>query len=752
MSLPWAIPPWTGLGLGQIEGQLPFLYYNRNVESNTLKTQWTWLFGLAISVSAFLLFQIQPLISKYILPWFGGGTSVWTTAQVFFQLLLLGGYAYAHGLNRLRAKGQGQIHLGLMGLIAVWLVVMGLRWGTPVTPDASWKPGGMISPVWAVLGVLAVSVGLPYFLLSTSSSLLQSWYSRLYREESPYWFYGLSNAASLLALLSYPVVFEPNLTLREQALGWAGGFFVYLALLGACAWRVIRRAPQEPQPEARAVLEGVPEAGPEAAARETSPGVNPPPGWRRSLFWIGLAACATTMSLAVTNQITQDVASVPFLWVLPLSLYLLTFILGFNDWVARQRTWLVFLMLAALVVGLLLLVKPYDLTLGQQILANCFVLLAVCLFCHSELYRGRPHPRYLTSFYLMLSLGGALGGVLVSLIAPAFFRGFWEFPLALIFCALVIMQITYSSPDSFLFHVRIPVTAAALVLGVLIVMTPVKTYTSALEVKRNFYGVLRVRVNEFQMEDQIISGYAMLNGSILHGLQAVEEPWRSLPTTYYTEDSGAALAITNSSARQQGKPVRAGLIGLGVGTLALYGKEGDAFRFYEINPQVIETAWEERYFTYLRDSRANVEVVEGDARLSLERELQQGGSQRYDVLVIDAFSGDSIPVHLLNKEALELYLAHLNPDGVLAFHISNRYMDLEPVLWRLQMDQGMLAARVEGDDHTELESFSVWVILTRNAVFLEGLDEANPRTYDLTSRPSMRLWTDDYSNLFQVLK
>ena len=740
-----------------------------------MKTKQTWVFGLAIFVSAFLLFQIQPMISKYILPWFGGGTSVWTTAQVFFQVLLLGGYGYAHGLNRLKSASQGRAHLGVMAVIAAWLVLMGLRWGAPVTPDASWKPTGALAPAWEVLVVLAVSVGLPYFLLSTSSSLLQSWYSRLHQQESPYWFYVLSNTASLLALLSYPVVFEPNLTLHEQALGWTAGFGVYLGLLGVCAWWVIRRAPQEtadqgaaadrpavPPENAKAdpvqaILAATNEAELEAAVSSAA-WQNAGPNFSNasarnyySVFWIALAACATTTSLAVTNQITQDVASVPFLWVLPLSLYLLTFIIGFNDWVARQREALVLLMLAAMGVGLLLLTKPYELNLWQQILANCFVLLSVCLFCHSELYRSRPEPRYLTSFYLMISLGGALGGVLVSLVAPALFRDFWEFPLALIFCAVVIMQMTYSTPGSLLYRLRIPVMVITMVMEVFILLAPVKTFTSAIEVRRNFYGLMRIRLNEYTVEDQAVPIYAMLNGSILHGLQAVEEPWRSLPTTYYTEDSGAALAITRSSARERGDPLRVGLIGLGAGTLGHYGQQGDTFRFYEINPQVIEAAWDDRYFTYLRDSRATIEIVEGDARLSMERELQQGGSQRYDVLVIDAFSGDSIPVHLLNKEALDLYLAHLNPDGVLAFHISNRYIDLEPVLWRLQQNLALLGLHVEGNDDNDLESYSVWILLTRDPVFMDRLDTV-ARKRDLNSYPHMRLWTDDYSNLFQVLK
>jgi len=692
-------------------------------------------FGLAIFISAFLLFQIQPLISRYILPWFGGGTSVWTTAQVFFQVVLLGGYAYAHGLSRLRGGRQGQVHLALLGVVAGVLVVLGVRWGTPVTPDASWKPEVGGYPAFQVLGVLAVSVGLPYFVLSTTSSLMQSWYSRMNREGSPYAFYVLSNAASLLALLSYPVVIEPNLRLREQALAWSVGFGVYLGAVGWCALQLLATRSDEGEKTGKRA-ETVEQAGER-------------PGWGKSLLWIGLAACASTMSLAVTNQITQDVASVPFLWVLPLSLYLLSFIVGFNDWVARQRGPLVVLMLLALGVGLLILLNPWQLALGVQIAENCFVLFVVCLFCHSELYRDRPDPRYLTSFYLMLSIGGALGGVLVSLIAPLFFRGFWEFPLALLFCADLTRQMAQSDRASRLFRFRHGVTVLVAVLAVGIVLIPLKAYSDSFLVKRNFYGLLRVR----EVDYDGIPAYNLVNGTITHGLQAMEGPNRSRPTSYFTESSGAALAILNHPARLSGQPLKIGIIGLGVGTLAYYGQQGDTIRFYEINPQVIEVAQDTRYFTYLRDSRATVKIVEGDARLSLERELAGGDAQNFDIFVIDAFSGDSIPAHLLSIEALRLYMNHLKPDAVLVFHISNKYIALEPVLWQaqqaLQISGAYIAGKALQGNPLSFESF--WVLFTHNSDLLSA-PAVTSASRELTGRAGIHLWTDDYGNLFQALK
>ena len=702
-----------------------------------------WIFGLAIFVSAFLLFQVQPMISKYILPWFGGGTAVWTTSQVFFQALLLGGYAYAHALSRMQAGMQGRVHLALLAAALLWMAVMTWQWGAPILPDASWKPRGGIFPAWEVLLALLVSVGLPYFLLSTTSSLLQAWYSRLYQAESPYSFYVLSNAASLLALLSYPVVFEPNLTLREQAGGWSLGFGFLLVALAVCALWIIRLRLPDPvnAPPARA------RKGKKAPLTDEAAGERP--GWSRFLSWIGLAACGSTMSLAITNQVTQDVASVPFLWVLPLSLYLLTFIVGFNDRVAAHRGLMIVLMLAALAVGLLLLAPPAQMPLWIQILENGFVLFVVCLFCHSELYRSRPHPRYLTSFYLMLSVGGALGGMLVSLVAPLLFRGFWEFPLALLFCADLARQMAQSDSAGRIYRFRHLVTLAALTLAVGIVLTPLKTYSDSFVVQRNFYGVMRVR----QVDYDGVPAYNLVNGSIVHGLQAMDGANRGRPTSYFTQSSGAALAMVYHPARKDGQPLRIGIIGLGIGTLAYYGQPGDVIRFYEINPQVISIAHDDRYFTYLRDTRASVEIVEGDARLSLERELAEGGPQSYDVFVIDAFSSDSIPAHLLSKEALQLYLTHLNPSGVMAFHISNKYIALEPVLARLQEALGLrgayIHARPQPGDPLSFDSF--WILLARDQVLLNDPAIAAVKR-DLQGRPDIRLWTDDYSNIFQTLK
>jgi hypothetical protein len=393
-----------------------------------------FLFGATIVISAFLLFQIEPMISKYILPWFGGGPAVWTTAMLFFQLWLLGGYAYAHFLCKLSLSRQSTIHLVVSLAILGWMGMNALRWNTPVTPDASWKPTAGAAPVLQVLLVLLVSIGLPFFLLATTSSLIQSWFSRVRQEASPYGFHVLSNAASLIALLSYPVLVEPNWTLTQQGIFWTTGFAIYLLALAGCIVTThagLHRGTRDA------------ESGTQAGKPDDTA-----PSWRTSSFWISLAACASVMLLASTNQICQDIASVPFLWVLPLSLYLLSFVIAFNDNQKKLRTLYTLLSLAALALGLWNLASGSRMGTLFQIASNALMLFAICLLCHSELYLRRPSPRYLTTFYLMLSIGGAAGGIFVSLIAPLIFPDFWEYNVGLMYVATIVVAVAYQSRGS----------------------------------------------------------------------------------------------------------------------------------------------------------------------------------------------------------------------------------------------------------------------------------------------------------------
>ena len=693
----------------------------------------SWLFGATICLSALLLFQIEPMISKYILPWFGGGPAVWTAAMLTFQLLLLAGYTYAHGLSRLSLTVQRAVHLLIALIVIGWIAINALRWNTPVTPDPSWKPTTGTMPAFQVLVVLLVSIGLPFFLLSTTSSLIQSWFSRVQQQASPYAFYVLSNAASLIALLSYPVLVEPNWSLRQQGQLWSGGLGIYLLLLGACIWTTRSRV----RPE----IQGPGNETQTASAPENAP------SWRASAFRVSLAACASVMLLASTNQMCQDIASIPFLWVLPLSLYLLSFVIAFNDNQKRLRGIYALLSLAALVLGLWNLSNGSRMGTLFQIASNAAMLFAICLLCHSELYLRRPSPRYLTSFYLMLSIGGALGGVFVSLIAPLIFPDFWEYNLGLLYVAVIVIAIAYSSRGTWLYRLRVPLSVCALTLAVFIVILPIGWTSRSLRMARNFYGVIKVRPM-----DGPIQGFELIHGAITHGSQAAPGPLHDAPTMYYAPHSGVGMAILNYPPRVAGKPVHIGVIGLGVGTIASYGRPGDTIRFYEIDPDVISFAQGTPYFSFLRDSQATVDIVEGDARLSMEREVAHNDPQAFDLLVIDAFSGDSIPTHLLTQEAIRLYLAELKPAGILAFNISNRHLDLEPVLAEAGRNFGLAGLLIADTGQTDpLSAPSGWVLLSRDPALL-GAPAIAAVGRDLHKTAGIRLWTDDYSNLFQVLR
>ncbi len=707
-----------------------------SIESNALPIQTANLvFGLTIFLSAFLLFQIEPLISKFILPWFGGGPAVWTSAMQFFQLILLVGYAYAHLLSRWDIARQRSVHLIVSLIVLIWMVLMAFRWDTPVTPGVQWKPVPTATPVGQVLLVLLVSVGLPFFLLSTTSSLIQSWFSQVRRHSSPYSFYALSNGASLLALLSYPILFEPYLTVKQQATFWSVGFGLYLLVLGTCMW-ITRTASAARETQ---TITGEEEAEP--AAKVVAPG-------RRSYaFWISLSACASVMLLASTNYMCRDVASVPFLWVLPLSLYLLSFVITFHDHQKRLRSLYAVLTLAAIVLGLWNLAMGTRMSIFFQIGSNSLMLFSISLLCHSELYLHRPAPRYLTSFYLMLSVGGALGGILVNLVAPLIFPDFWEYNLGLIYCAIIVIVIAYQSRGTLLYRLRVPVAVLALALSVFIFALPIAWLQNSVEIARNFYGVVKIR----QMQGDI-PGYEMIHGAITHGQQASREPEKSLPNLYYGKSSGVYYAITNYPPYLNGQPVKIGGIGLGVGTITSYGRQGDLIKFYEIDPAVIQYAADTRYFTYLAESRSELAIVLGDGRLSLEREMAQNQPQDFDIFVIDAFSGDSVPSHLISIEAIQLYLDHLKPDGVLAFHITNRHIDLEPVLALAAEQLNIPGAIIMQDTPIgPLSSSSTWVLLTRNQALLHS-PEVDEIKRDLQKKPGVRMWTDDFGNLFQVLR
>ncbi len=679
------------------------------------------LFGATVFLSAFLLFQVQPLIARLILPWFGGSAAVWATCMLFFQLVLLLGYLYAHWItSHLAANRQVLLHAGLLAASLLLL---------PIMPNAAWKPSGGANPTLGILGLLGVTVGLPYFLLSTTGPLVQAWYARATRGQLPYRLFALSNFASLLALLSYPPLVEPYLATRNQALGWSAAFVVFAVLAVASGLRSRRAG-------------GMAGIGTPEPAEDAGPA--PSPGER--LMWIALPACASAMLLAVTNHLTQDVASIPFLWILPLALYLLSFVLSF-DAPGWYRRWPYMVALAIALSGMTYrLWDDERLTELKAIIALYTVgFFVCCMFCHGELARRKPHPRYLTSFYLMMSVGGALGGVFVGLVAPYLFVGSFELPVSIAVCILLAIHVLYWDAGSPFRGARriwawcLFAAFAAGNCGLLVNVT--RQWTSGARlVVRNFYGGLRV--SDVAGDDGDPGYRKLLHGNIDHGEQSLDPVRAKEPATYYCRDSGVGFALKEAAA--QG-PMRVGVVGLGAGTLAAYARPGDYFRFYEINPLVIRLATSE--FTYTRQAGSAVEFSLGDARLSLEREAPQN----YDVLAVDAFSGDSIPVHLLTREAFALYFRHIKPDGVVAVHISNRYLDLRPVLKQAAKAFGKQAREIDTDDDDSRTCFGcTWILVTGQRGYFGRPIFESATTLDKSR--DLPIWTDDYSNLFRILK
>lgn len=668
------------------------------------------LFAGTIFSSAFLLFLVQPLIAKQILPWFGGSAAVWSICMVFFQAVLLAGYAYSDWVTRhLRVRAQAALHVGLLLASLAFL---------PLAVAAHWKPTGAEDPAWLILGLLLATIGLPYFLLSTTGPLVQSWVARTPWSARVYRYFSLSNLASLLSLLSYPVLIEPHNPLLQQAQGWSWGYGAFAVLCAGTTLLVAYRWPAT-----------VPASASTAADEQT------PPRWSDALLWLALPALASWLLLAVTNHITQNVAAVPFLWILPLSLYLFTFVLCFESdrWYRRG----VFLPLAAGVLVLCAFGLQHhigsDVHTGLPIYVGG--LLVLCMFLHGETARLRPPPRYLTRFYLMLSLGGAIGGAMVGLVAPHVLPAYYELGIGLTLTALAAVAVLRQR-----LWLRVSGAALAACCVFFLVAQIRSDRSGARHLVRSFYGALTT----FDVRRSDPPSYVRLlsHGSIKHGEQFLDPLRRREPTTYY----GATSGIGRAMAAAPGGPRRVGLIGLGAGTLASYGRNGDVYRIYEINPQVFELADSE--FTFLRDSPAQMERVLGDARLALEREAPQG----FDLLAVDAFSGDAVPVHLLTAEAMDVYLRHMKPDGIVAFHVSNRYLELAPVVARVAALKGVHAVLVSDDakDSKWLNSTD-WVLVARDPGVLarEPLrGAASPIALPADARP----WTDDFNNLLGVLK
>lgn len=646
---------------------------------------------------------MQPIIAKQILPWFGGSAAVWTTCLVFFQSLLLAGYAYADWTTRLGPRRQAALHVALLAASLLCL---------PILASSGWKPQGDEAPIVRILLLLGATIGLPYFLLSTTTPLLQAWYWRRFRTAVPYRLFALSNLASLLALLGFPVLLEPAFDLKTLGLAWSFLFAGFALLCAVTAWLSMN--------------------GFDAEARSTAQnrdGISP----HQQLKWLALAAMGSVMLLAVTNHITQNISSVPFLWVLPLALYLVSFILAFD----HPRWYLRPLFVAALAVLVPLMAYAIP-SLDLRLAAPLYLvgLFAACMVCHGELARLKPDPAHLTRFYLMISLGGAAGAVLVAIVAPLVLTGYFELGIALVALGAIIVLLKR------LFWIGIAVTVASAAF----VIRGVHEYTDGVRVmERDFYGVVRTA-------DHLnpVPYRSMYHGGIMHGGQLLGDSFRNTPADYFSPGSGYGRVFASLREMQPKKPLAVGVIGLGAGVIAAWMKPGDRLVFYEISPRVIDIA--QREFTFLQDTAAKTEIVLGDGRLALEREPPRG----YDVLGIDAFSGDSIPMHLVTREAMAIYLKHIKPDGVIVFQATNRFIDLLPVLKRLAAEFGLEAVNVsdvpEGEDGAEYwYSSTDQVIVTRNPKLL-----AWPRIADaadeIVDRPLLPTFTDAHHNLLRILK
>lgn len=684
------------------------------------------LYAAAVFTSAFLLFQVQPLISKAILPWFGGTPAVWTTCMLFFQTVLLGGYAYAHLLReKVRPSRQVVIHVGAV-LIAFVLL--------PILPGAEWKPVNPQYPVLRILLVLGVSVGIPYFLLSTTGPLLQAWYSMTSTGEQPYRLYAVSNAGSLLALFSYPFLIQPLFAITRQAWLWSGIFILFGLLIAGTGLSVWWQADS---------------ISTDTTGDDPPADDDPAPIWLDRFTWLGLATCPSVLLLAFTNYMCRDIAAVPFLWVLPLTIYLLTFIICFDNerWYWRPA----FLPAFAIGVGGMywLLQNPSAVSIEWHVVIASAVLFVSAMACHGELVRRKPPPRYLTSFYLFVSGGGALGGLFVAVIAPMIFSGYFELHAGLV--AAVLLVLLALLEDRYLASTlpRNWWRAAAVAGAVLVLVTgwffgrmAISTDYGVFYRHRNFYGVLKLKRQGLPFGPEDIR-YTLLHDGIIHGSQYRSSPRRLKPISYYGKKSGIGILMRNYRKKQ---PRRVGVLGLGVGTMAAFGRKGDTFRFYEINPAVVRIA--KNHFTYLEESSATCNVVMGDARLSLEEEK----SQQFDVLVMDVFRGDAVPVHLLTREAFSLYLRHLKQDGVLVVNISNRHLDMWPLMNTLAKEFDLETATITATTGSESAmTTSRWVLMSRSSDFVKSpvVQKAADR---VDQSATVRIWTDNYSSLFSVLR
>lgn len=683
----------------------------------------------AIFASAFLIFLVQPLIGKRILPWFGGSPGVWMICLAFYQSALFAGYAYAHALVRMASPArQVLVHGALLGLAF---------WALPVLPDESWQPAdGIDFPRFHILAMLLWNVALPFAILAASSPLLQAWFSRHQPERSPYPLYAVSNLGSFLALLAYPFWIEPRLPVSRTGDLWSIGFIaagILIAFCGLLAWQ-----------------KGTPPKNVKAPHRPLRP--------RTVVLWALLSGTAVAVLMGTTNKLTLDIASIPFLWVLPLSLYLATYILAFSSERFYRRV--PFFLFVVILTGASQLWWIFD-QLHHHVVLYCGLLFGCCMILHGELYRRRPAPESLTTFYLSISAGGAVAGLLVGLVAPQVFNDYYELPLGVGATGLLFLAVCRGDAKSWIGRAkpRWRFTTAIAALFVVFVAAGIliqfRASKNRVYQERTFFGVLTIRELTPPPQRQLV------HGNTMHGVQSTDPRYKNAPTSYYGERTPIGVLLRN---RKAGKSTRIGIIGMGIGTLSSYGRPEDSFRFYEIDPAVVRIARNPRYFDVIANSRASIEVVEADGRLAIEAELENLAPPEFDVLILDAFSSDAVPLHLLTREALETYRQALSPDGVMAFHVSNRYLRLTLPIARAAASAGMGSLFAQNPDLPhDMSAFSRWLFTSPSPDRLrslarqlrrEGLHpvpEGKPpmRVIGIGARQlnAVPLWTDDFTDL-----
>ena len=712
----------------------------------------TGVFAAAVFASASLVFLVEPMVAKLVLPMLGGSPSVWNTSLAFFQITLLVGYFYAHALQRIRSvRLQAAIHVAVMILAGLTL---------PLHISSVFGPPTSEHPALWLIGVLAASLGAPFAVLSATAPLVQAWHARLVHAETgtePYALYAASNLGSLLALLAYPVLVEPLMTLRGQTGTWSLGYWGFILLMAGLAVMALRG--QVPLAPAHSVS-------------------TPQSSWRARLTWLALAAVPSSLMMGVTTHITTDVASAPFLWVIPLALYLITFIIAFS---ARPflPARLALVLQAAAVAACICLLPFKTANLGAQLGVHLAAFFLTALVCHQALVARRPDPSQLTEFYLWMSLGGVVGGAFNAFLAPVIFQNVWEYPLVLVVSCLVRpgagsvaiwrwmvltagLAATIAAPLLTVHGAMSPPTAAALVIAALCAFTlrgrtwmftimivalclssfKVSSRVDVRETSRSFFGVLR----QSELIQPPLGGRVKMlaHGTTLHGAQAVDPRWRCRPLVYYAPETPIGQVFTAMRALKPA--IRVGAVGLGTGAVAAYVRPADRLTFFEIDPLVVRIASDPVHFSYTTQcAKGPIDYVVGDARLSLAR--QPRGA--FDILLIDAFSSDSVPTHLLTVEAVKGYLTHLKPDGVLVLHVTNRNMDLRgPAMAVAKAAGGVALLQIH---YAPRLSPALWES-SEDAVIVGKTPQAlsafiGDTRWQASSPTASRPWTDDYVNL-----